>query len=278
MSVIVVVALVAGLVSAPAVADAGAAATAESFLRYLQRGDVEHAKGLLDDPKYRGAPRGGVDSYFIYESGYEPNLAFLVGQPFGLGVASERTQRSDWYTLDGTTYATVSIPLAFPEPRPWVLPAPIAFGHPMPFLDLVKFAVEPARYPQNLTLRVRHGIEPGRIRPPAPRVAAPPPPVGPPGAASMAVRLDPTDTYGSMMGQRPVDPAPVRLPSGEALSIEQLQRFLPRLATITIDVSLVQRGRLLAPWGVTRWRFRDAVVATETGMRPIDVGPGTLQK
>jgi hypothetical protein len=97
----------------------------------------------------------------------------------------------------------------------------------------VKFAVEPARYPQNLTLRVRHGIEPGRIRPPAPRVAAPPPPVGPPGAASMAVRLDPTDTYGSMMGQRPVDPAPVRLPSGEAVSVEQLQRFLPRLVTIT---------------------------------------------
>src|ERR671922_187508 len=67
---------------------------------------------------------------------------------------------------------------------------------------------------------------PAPFRPPAPRVA-PPPPVGPPGAASMAARLDPTDTYGSMMGQRPVDPAPVRLPSGEALSIEQLQQFLP---------------------------------------------------
>jgi hypothetical protein len=272
-----VVALVAGLVAVPAVAHAGATATAESFLRHLQRGDVEHAKGLLDDPKYHGTPRGGVDAHFAYESGYEPNLAFLVGQPFGLGVPSERTQRSDWYLLDGTTYATVSIPLTFQEPRPWVLPAPIAFGHPMPFLDLVKFAVEPGRYAQNLTLRVRHGIEPGRIRPPAPRVA-PPPPVGPPGAASIAARLEPTDTYGSMMGQRPVDPAPVRLPSGEALTSDQLQRFLPRLATITIDVSLVQRGRLLASWGVTRWTFRDAVVATETGTRPVGVGPGDVLK
>src|SRR5919201_1904212 len=277
MGMIVVVALVAGLVAVPTIADAGATAIAESFLRYLQRGDVEHAKRLLDDPQYRGAPRGGDDAYFAYESGYEPNLAFLVGQPFALGVASERTQRSDWYLLDGTTYATVSIPLMFPEPRPWVLPAPVAFGHPMAFLDLVKFAVEPGRYAQNLTLRVWRGIEPGRIRPPTPRVA-PPPPVGPAGAASMGARVEPTDTYGSLMGQRPVDPAPVRLPSGEALTADQLQRFLPRLATITIDVSLVQRGRLLASWGVQRWRFRDAVVATETGMRPIDVGPGTLQK
>jgi hypothetical protein len=278
MGMILVVALVAGLVAVPAVADAGATATAESFLRHLQREDVEQAKGLLDDPKYRGTPRGGIDAYFTYESGYEPSLAFLVRQPFALGVASERTQRSDWYVLDGTTYATVSIPLTLQEPRPWVLPAPIAFGHPMPFLDLVKFAVEPGRHAQNLTLRVRHGIEPGRIRPPAARVASPPPPVGPAGAASMATRLEPTDTYGSMMGQRPVDPAPVRLPSGEALTTDQLQRFLPRLATITIDVSLVQRGRLLASWGVTGWRFRDAVVATETGTRPVGVGPGDFVK
>lgn len=270
---IFVVTLMAGLVAAPAIANAGATATAESFLRHLQGGDVERAKRLLDDPRYRGTPPGGVDAYFVYESGYEPNLAFLVRQPFAVGVASERTQRSDWYLLDGTLYATVSIPLTFQEPRPWVLPAPVAFGHPMPFLDLVKFAVEPGRYAQHLTLRVRHGIEPGRLRPPAPRVAAPLPPVGPAGAASIAARVEPTDTYGSMMGQRPVDPAPVRLPSGEALTAEQLQRFLPRLATITIDVSLVRRGRLLASWGVTRWRFRNALVATEVGTRPVGVGP-----
>jgi hypothetical protein len=275
---IFVVTLMAGLVAAPAIAGAGATATAESFLRHLQGGDVERTKRLLDDPRYRGTPPGGVDAYFVYESGYEPNLAFLVRQPFALGVAAERTQRSDWYLLDGTLYATVSIPLTFQEPRPWVLPAPAAFGHPMPFLDLVKFAVEPGRYAQHLTLRVRHGIEPGRIRPPAPRVAVPPPAVGPAGAASIAPRVEPTDTYGSMMGQRPVDPAPVRLPSGETLTTDQLQRFLPRLATVTIEVSLVRRGRLLGSWGVTRWRFRDAAVATETGITPVGVGPGDLLK
>jgi hypothetical protein len=278
MAMLLIVTLLTGLVAVPTLADAGATATAESFLRDLQRGDVEHAKRLLDDPKYRGTPRGGVEAYFVYESGYEPNLAFLVGQPFALGGASERTQRSDWYALDGTLYATVSIPVTLQEPRPWVLPPPVAFGHPMTFLDLVKFAVEPGRYAQHLTLRVRHGIERGRIRPPAPRVAPPPPPVGSAGAASVAPRVDPTDTYGSMMGQRPVDPAPVRLPSGEALTIDQLQRFLPRLAGITIDVSLVRRGRLLASWGVTRWTFRDAVVATETGTSPVGVGPGDLVK
>jgi len=278
MGAIVVVTLFAALLAAPGTVAAGATATAESFLRHLQRGDVERAKGQLDDPKYRSAPRGGVDAYFTYESGYEPNLAFLVGQPFALGVASERIQRSEWYFLDGTTYATVSIPMAFPEPRPWVLPAPIAFGHPMAFLDLVKFSIEPGRYARNLTLRVRRGIEQGRLRPPAPQVAPAPPPVGPAGAASIGARVAPTDTYGSMMGQRPVDPAPVRLPSGEALTAEQLQQFLPRLATITIEVSLVRRGRLLASWGVTRWTFHDASVATETGTRAVGVGRGDVVK
>src|SRR5688572_10740037 len=116
---IFVVTLMAALVAAPAIANAGATATAESFLRHLQGGDVARAKGLLDDPRYRGTPPGGVDAYFVYESGHEPNLAFLVRQPFAVGVASERTQRSDWYLLDGTLYATVSIPLTFQEPRPW---------------------------------------------------------------------------------------------------------------------------------------------------------------
>jgi hypothetical protein len=264
------------LVAAPMPAGAGPAGTAESFVRHLQRADVERAKRLLDDPRYRSEPRGGVDAYFVYESGYEPNLAFLVGQPFAFGAATETTQRSDWYVVDGTLYGTVSIPLTFEQPRPWVLPAPVAFGHPMPFIDFVKFAVEPARYPTNLTLRVRHGIEPGHIRQPVPRVAVPPPPVGSPGARSMAARLEPTDTYGSMMGQRPVDPAPVRLPSGEALTTDQLQRFLPRLVAITIDVSLVRRGRLFASWAVTRWTFRNAVVATEKGDVPVLVGPGDV--
>ena len=40
---ILVVALVVGLVAVPPVADAGATATAESFLRHLQREDVERA-------------------------------------------------------------------------------------------------------------------------------------------------------------------------------------------------------------------------------------------
>ena len=249
----------------PAAASAGASGTAESFVRALQRGDTETAKRALDDPRYRAEPRGGTDAYFVYESGFEPNLAFLVRQPFALGAATETTQRSDWYLLDGTLYATVSIPLTFTEPsRPWMLPAPIAFGHPMPFVDLVKFSLDPARDSRHLTLRIRQRVDPGRLRPPPPRVA-PPPPVGPAGAQAVAPRIDATDTYGSMMGQRPVDPAAVRLPAGEALSTEQLQRFLPRLTAITIDISLVRRGRILAPWGVTRWNVRNAVVATEKG-------------
>lgn len=269
---IAIFAVLVTLLAAPAVSSAGAPGTAESFLRQLQRGDVERAKRLLDDPRYRSEPRGGTNAYFTYESGYEPNLAFLVGQPFVVGRASETTQRSDWYLLDGTLYATVTLPLTFAadDRRPWVLPLSTAFGRPMAFADFLKFAADPERYPQHLTLRFRRGLGPGRVRRPAPTVAPLPP--APPGASAMAGGVDRPHAYGSLLGPRPADPAPIRLPSGEALSVDQLHRFLPRLTAITVDVSLVRRGRF-ASWSVTRWTFRDAVIATEKGHVPVIVGP-----
>jgi hypothetical protein len=246
------------------VAIAGLEKTAGEFVQHVQRGEVEKAKRLLDSK--RSAPPGGDDAYFTWESGYDPTLAFLVGRPFAIGTPSVREQRSDWYLLDGTMYGLVSFPLRFDAARyrPWVLPAPIAFGRRMEFVDFMNFATNPATQPQHLSMRIRPDVGAGLIKSAAPRVLAPPPPAGPPGAQPVAPRVTPSDTYGSLMGPRPVDPAPVVLPSGEALTPEQLRRLLPRLAGITLQVSLTRPGRL-ASWHVGRWNFADAILATEKG-------------
>ena len=178
-----------------------------------------------------------------------------------------REQRSDWYILDGTLYGSVALPLRFAPERyqPWVLPAPLAFGRRMEFVEFMNFVTNPAGPPEHLSLRIRPDVAPGLIKPSPPHVvAAPPPPAGPPGARPMTPATNPGDTYRRLSGPQAVDPAAVVLPSGEALTPAQLRRLLPRLTGITLHVSLVRRGRL-ASWRVTRWELADAIVATERG-------------
>jgi hypothetical protein len=257
------------LLFAPSVTLAGPVETAEAFVRAVQRTDLEAAKRLLEDPKYRSQPRSGEDAYFRYESGYEPNLAVLVGRPYGLVATQRRSARSDWYVLDGTEYATVSVRIGFaPEQRPWILPSAMAFGRRMTFVDFLAFVAAPQSERQRLTLRLRAGVDARATQPPP--VSSIPPPPAPPGARPLAVA--PERGGVGLFGPRSFDPAPVVLPSGESLPLEEVERRLPRLTAITLDVTLVRRGRF-ASWGVSRWLFDDVLAVTERGPVAIDVGP-----
>jgi hypothetical protein len=261
----------------PIVVDAASPeATAMEFVHHIQRGSLEKAKRLLESSGYRYRHQGGDDIYFGYESGYDPNFAFLVGRPFVIGAPSARQQRSDWYLLDGTIYAEVALPLRFEAYRPWVLPAPIAFGRGMDFISFMNFVSAPASNPERLTLRIRPSIEPGLIKPPTPQFVAPPPP-GPPGARSIAPQVGGFGSYGSLFGSRPVDPAPVVLPSSEALTAAQMGRLLPTLGGITLHLSLIRWGRF-SSWSVVRWNFANAVLITEKGEVVMGVGSGVARE
>jgi len=254
-------------------ADAGRTAT--DFLRHLQRGELERAKRLLDDSGSRYRHQGGDDIYFVYESGYEPNLAFLVSHPFVLGAPSVKEQRSDWYFLDGTIYANVALPLRFESYQPWILPAGLAFGRAMEFNDFINFVVFPGNQTEHLSLRIRPSLEPGLIKPPKPQFVAAPPPAAAPGGSAVAARSAPLAGYGSLFGSRPVDPGPVVLPSGEKLNTAQIARFLPRLSAVTLNLALIRGGRF-ASWGVMRWNFTSATLITEKG--EVMMGSGLLEK
>ncbi|HEV8725691.1 MAG TPA: hypothetical protein VGW77_34170 [Candidatus Binatia bacterium] len=258
--------------SVPVIATAASPeATATEFVKHIQRGAIDKAKGLLENSGYRYRQQGGDDIYFRYDSGYDPNFAFLVGRQFGIVVASARQQRSDWYLLDGTIYADVALTLRFEKDRPWLLPAPIAFGRAMDFITFMNFVAEPGANPERLSLRIRPSIDPGLIKPPTPQLGVPAPPV-PFGARVAAPQVPQTGMYGSIFGSSPVDPAPVVLPSGEPLTTEQLGRFLPRLSGITLNLSLIRWGRF-SSWSIVRWSFVNAVLATEKGEVRMGVGP-----
>jgi hypothetical protein len=258
------------LLSAPSVSLAGPVETAETFVRAVQRADFEGAKRLLEDPKYRGQPRGGDDAYFVYESGYEPNLAVLVGRPYGVTATLRDSARSDWHILDGTTHATVSARIGFaPEhARPWILPPAMAFGRRMPLDAFLSFVAAPEREWQYLTLRLRAGLDAVGTRPPP--VSSIPPPPAPHGARTLAAA--PERGGVGLFGPRSFDAGPVMLPSGQSLPREEVERRLPRLTAMTLDVTLVQRGRF-ASWKVSCWLFDDILAMTERGPVVINVGP-----
>lgn len=269
---LVVISVLAAIL--PDRACAGPEAPAVEFLQRVGRGDVAKAKQLLDSSGVRYRFEAGDDIYFRYESGYDQNLAFLVGHPFTIGTPAVREQRSDWYLLDGTMWGTVTLPLRFEAGRyqPWVLPVPMAFGRRMEFVEFMNFVVAPGPHPERLPLRIRPVLEPGALTPPAPQfVAPPPPPAGPPGARA-AMPLAQAG-YRTMFGPGPVDPAPVLLPSGEALTPAQLARLLPRLRAITLEISLIRRGRF-ASWTIIGWNFTSATLVTERGEVVIGAGIG----
>ncbi len=249
-------------------ASADPEAIARLFVKRVQAGDVAGAKKLFGDPKMRSQPREGDDAYFVYESGESRNLAFLVGRPFDVGQLSMRESRSDWFLIDGTLYAYVTVPLSFSPERyqPYLLPPQTAFGQTLPFSAFMNFVAAPESEARDVPLRLRPGVEPGLVRPPGPRAAVPPPP-GPPGARPA---VSASEGVGILGMPRPRDPASVLLPTGEALTPEQLRRLLPRLRHGTLEISLVRRGRL-ASFAITQLEFSEFVVTTPRGEATLKV-------
>jgi hypothetical protein len=250
---IVVAVMVALVALAPTIAAAAAESVAREFLAAIKTGDLEHAKRVYET-KYPSLPPEGVAALFHYESAYQPNLAFLVRQPFDVAsIAITGEIRSEWYFLDGNRGNYVTTRLRFEGQRgPFFLPVPTASGRPMNFVDFMNFVKHPARHRfEELTLRFRPSVAPGLISSPARRqmVKIPPPPV-PADVPQRPAMVMPAPTFeGGLFGPRPHDPGPVVLPSGEALTPDQLAALLPRLRALDVVLIVMQRGRL-ASWKI----------------------------
>jgi hypothetical protein len=256
----------------PAVVAADAETLTREFLNAIRAADVQRAKRLYD-PRYASVAAAGLDALFRYESGYEPNLAFLVGQPLRLeSVTITGLIRSEWYALDGVRGNNVTARVRFDgESGPFLLPSPIAFGRSMGFVDFLNFVKHPesGRFGE-LTLRLRPSVAPGMITPrqPPQTVKAPPPP-GPRDGSQRSMMVMPPPTFaGGLMGARAHDPASVVLPSGDALTPEQLAALLPRLSAIDVLVTAMQRGRL-ASWKVEHVTFTNVLLVSHGAQIPL---------
>lgn len=280
MIVFVVLALLILTVSAVvAKGSATPETTAEAFARTIRVGDVGLAKGFFEPSQWRSGPPewvGGDDAYFRYESGYEPNLAFLLGQPFDIGPARELKRLHSemcMVPMFCSESADTIVVLTFDPARysPWFLPTPLAFiGYgPMTEQELQVFAANPAlNAPDRFSLRLRPSLDPDLIAPPPLKAISPPP--APPGAQPITRKFYMVDETRVGFTPRATNRNVVQTDE-DPMTPEQIKAHLPRLKAITLRLYL-SRHNQFDPWRISFFSFQNAILDTrgKTVMVPLD--------
>ena len=227
-----------------------AEAVARELLAALAAGDVAKVVALHTD----AARARRIDAHLAFDSGAEPNLAFLVGRPFDtVSVASSQWPRDlgmggiPWAIacpscLRVPTAASVTAVLRVPAgAEPFLVPPALAFGARMPFAPFMDYVKQPDAS-DHLTLRVRPTLARGLV---------PDPPGPPPGYPSLAI-------------QRPRDVGAVVLPSGAVLDPTQLAALLPRVPEVVVTISLA-RGTRFNAWRVEQFQVDRVAVRGVAG-------------
>lgn len=234
--------------------------TASDFLTSVKKGDLSGTSAFFGDIVCSCPPKGGYSSYLTYESGIEPNLAFLLGHPFANGAMTKTELHQNFpYLLPWEKPASLllSIPLTFDRASysPLFLPLPIAFGKQMELSEFQKFVDNPdLNKSRGLSLRIRPSLEPGLVKRQLPLKA------GSESGADSAPYTFPSDA-----GQ-------VVTAAKDLISREEVQSHLPHLNSVMLNLTMERRSAL-APWLISHFRFSDAIVQVDslTPVRLTDV-------
>jgi hypothetical protein len=213
----------------------------KDLLACVQRGDINSARLMLGDNTCSCPPRGGWVSLLKYESGHEPNLAFLLRQNFAINnIHNETIHALHGYVFpwDKPEDRMVDLNILFLNHPPYFLPLNLAFGIPMSIQEFTQWrnTFKSDANPRVFSLRLRNSLYPGLIDqvPPDKREA-----------------LLPTSVRAYI---HPRDCAVVLDEHGKALSTDSLARQLPRLKAVHAYFVVVRRG-VLNPWTIKSVRF-----------------------
>jgi hypothetical protein len=232
---------------------------AQLFFQKLQANDVPDALRYFGDNTCHCAPEGGYIAYLQYESGHNPNLAFLLGRNFTLGkMRYERLPyNGEKYLLpwDKPEDTIVYAPIEFSEKeRMYFLPADMAYGYEMSDKQFQEFRTDPSKdWMNGFTLRLRPTLEPGFIPPRAPDAAR--------------TQFEKDAEQGLIPKEylrylHPKDPAAVKNASGEIKPASAYAAQMPTLKSVTVGLKVVRRG-LFARWAVQKAGVQDPVVFSD---------------
>lgn len=214
---------------------------AQEFMQAVKSGDLLLVESLFGDNTCNCPPRGGYKSFLQYESGQEPNLAFLLGKEFTFGpltihaLPDKGSYLIPWQRPES---AEVDIPIRFSEKNaPWFLPLPMAFGYDLSPEDWLSFLQQPSKdADKGFCLRLRNNLQPGFIKPPV---------------LDDKERLLPVEVTRYL---KPADPGRVLQNQKQQLSLSDIQSKLPRLASVTCKLKVVRRGQI-DRWTIARFNF-----------------------
>jgi hypothetical protein len=229
--------------------------TVTQFLETIKAGEVSSALLYFGDISCSCPPKEGYGAYLKYESGLEPNLAFLVGHNFQVGpLAKTELHEKFRYTFpwEKPTSFSVSVPLLFEAARysPIFLPLSLAFGRNLELAEFQKFIDNPnLDCSRGLTLRLRPSLEPGLIKLPQAQGD------GSPATAEANLYITPSD------------PGQVLTPGGDRIPHDELAKRLPKLRQVVLHLKLERRGSL-TPWLISHFHLSDAIVQIE-GLAPV---------
>ncbi len=218
------------------------------ILQKLRSGNLVEAVAEFGDNTCHCAPEGGYISYVQYESGHDPNLAFLVGQKFDIG-----TPRMEALPYNGEKYffpwdkpedTIVYVPITFAASnRPLFLPQDMAFGYEMTEKQLQQFINDPTEHwMRSFTTRLRPTLSTGLVKPRDPK--------------AKKTEMEKAAEQGLLPAEFskyliPKDAAPVKTASGKTEPAAAFTAQLPRLQSIVIALKIVRRGSL-ARWAVRK--------------------------
>ncbi len=237
---------------------------ARKFLTIVGSGNVEKALGEFGDNTCHCAPKGGYTSYFKYESGVDPNIAFLLGQKFqvnsniqGVRMADNQPFLLPWEKPE--TFA-VDAQLIFDkkENAPYFLPMDSAFGEPIPEAELKKFIADPTEGAiRAFSLRVRPTLKPGFI---------------PEFHATTKEDVEAEKSAKEVLAPEMLkylharDAGPVMLDDGKTVAMEEYGDQLPRLYSAVVRLYIVRRGQINR-WTIKKVQLHDATLLTNKGER-----------
>src|SRR5579883_3264331 len=142
-----------------------------TFVESLQSGNLVRAVNHFDANTCRCSAKGGWGSYLVYQSGQEPNVAFLVGRKFKVGepkITSIDVKGKSGITWLQAERAIVNLTLEFDpaEYSPILLPVPLAYGMNMTLPEFKKFIDDPGNaMGRGFSVRLRSSLKPGSIAP-----------------------------------------------------------------------------------------------------------------
>jgi hypothetical protein len=237
---------------------------AAKFLQTLQQNNLEGALREFGDNTCHCAPEGGYIAYLQYESGHDPNLAFLMGHNFTVGKT--RVEKLPYngekyfFPWDKPEDTIVYAPILFnQEERPYFLPLDMAYGYEMTEEQLKEFTQNPAKdWAPGFTLRLRWSLDKGVIPPRDPK--------------AKKTEMERAAADGLLPKEllkylHPKDAGPVKAGS-ETKPASAFAAELPKLHSVVLGMKVVRRG-LLNRWSVKKVGMERPVLAQDGKAIPL---------